>query len=65
MSGIMKPCPWCHGSSIDWVIQPYSSYAHAVCEDCGAQGPAFHVKSRTDRDAVTIGALDSWNGYSA
>ena len=66
MSGILKPCPWCGGQNIDWLIQAFSRRGHMVCEDCDARGPSFSIPSGPrDANAISAAALEAWNGYSA
>lgn len=60
---VIKPCPWCDGTKMDWSIPPYSSVGFSDCEDCGARGPSFYVTDiRGDRAAITARAIETWNG---
>lgn len=60
MSGIVKPCPWCHGTNLNWTVSPYSRHVVPECDDCQAKGPPMYYTGH-DRDGRNATAINSWN----
>lgn len=60
--GIIKPCPWCGSTNIDWSIPAFTMVGRPFCVECEATGPSFIASTRTDRSKLSAEAIEAWNG---
>lgn len=55
----LKPCPWCEGEAIGFVLTQGTKWGACLCNDCMAYGP--EVRTYYKRTEWHIEAIKAWN----